>query len=586
MTTVVKYAIRSAAGWASMTSAEQAEYAGYFETLSAWAAIIPTDISAATGTDEQWIAESYNDWTDGLEDRVILPKVVGSETNNIIIRGANGVGTAGPSKANGDPDVGFLLTWNVNWETALKAYSFTSIFNIRVQSASSGGYACISLDATDNPYTTIAKGVVAILSNIPGMILRRSTAFCCKSYACSTGFISTANYFGYEVFNCIAVDCDTGFYGHAGANNRNEGVSIINCISTGCNTDYNILTAYSAQIGHCATDNIANTEAWVTIKNITDSDFIDVANNDYHLSATSQLKSAGLNLIVNPPNLSSPQYDIDGDQWPDTGAWDIGFDYFATSSGNTYSHASTGGITTGGTAIASIIKAVTVTGGTTLGGSAKTATVKAFFSFGGIVTGGAAVTSKVDAATSVYMHVASGGVLLAGAAKVSTVKSTVSSGGISVSGSADIIQIKQYLAGGGITTGGSAVTQKVAAGTNIYTHTASGGTSVSGQAKVIQIKDYLSSGGTATGGAAITKKVAAATSTYQHVSSGGVSLSGSAKVIQIRRYLASGGITIAGSAVTFSNNTQVIDLELVEIEWHSDTTEAVFANDKYGIALK
>ena len=56
---------------------------------------------------------------------------------------------------------------------------------------------------------------------------------------------------------------------------------------------------------------------------VTAGDFENVSGNDYHLSASSGLIGQGANLY------SSFTTDIDGDEWPSSGAWDIGFDHYA-----------------------------------------------------------------------------------------------------------------------------------------------------------------------------------------------------------------------------------------------------------------
>ena len=586
MATIKKYAIRSAAGWAGMTSAEQAAYDGYFETLSAWEAIIPADISSGTGTDEQWIAECYNDWSPRLADKVNIDSHTTTATNNIIIRAADADGTEGVSRFTGVLGQGFCVGGVYSYAEIIKIASHNIIVDgIRVYNGTKASnplyqYRGFRLGGYSNYIVTVKNCEATAVSYAFEGGGDGVTLINCIANNSDKGY-HLQDYRNPTLYNCLATNCTTGYYK---PNNDSSNANLYNSLAYSCGSSYsgNMIGSNNA-----ASDASTNTPPGNNplLTDVVANDFVDAANGDYHIATGSQLIGAGLNLIENTI-LDSPQYDIDGDQWSDTGAWDIGFDYQAISSGNTYTHISSGGTTTGGTATVSAIKAVTATGGTTLIGTAKTATVKAFSSAGGIITGGTAVTSKVDAVTNVYTHTATGGVSVSGTAKQSVIKAFTATGGTSVSGSADVIQLKQYLTTGGITTGGTATTQKTDAGTNIYQHTASGGVLTSGSASIIQIKDYLSSGGTITGGVAITQKIATPTSTYQHVSSGGISLSGSAKVIQIRQYLASGGVITAGSAVTFSNNTQIIDLELVEIEWHSDTIEAVFANDKYGIALK
>ncbi|MCB0252567.1 MAG: hypothetical protein KDI55_02445 [Anaerolineae bacterium] len=61
-----------------------------------------------------------------------------------------------------------------------------------------------------------------------------------------------------------------------------------------------------------------------SINTLVTADFADFAGGDYHLAVASALIGLGEN------KYSAYQFDIDGDEWPSSGSWDIGADYYTT----------------------------------------------------------------------------------------------------------------------------------------------------------------------------------------------------------------------------------------------------------------
>lgn len=125
-------------------------------------------------------------------------------------------------------------------------------------------------------------------------------------------------------------------YGYSIGSSAGHYVTIKNSIA------YNNTTNYTGQFGAASTNNAASDGATNTppgsspyTSDVVSADFVDAANDDFHLSSGSGLRGQGANLY------SSFTTDIDGDTWPSSGAWDIGFDYFTGGAGAAYDETAT-----------------------------------------------------------------------------------------------------------------------------------------------------------------------------------------------------------------------------------------------------
>jgi hypothetical protein len=205
----------------------------------------------------------------------------------------------------------------------------------------------------------------------------------------------------------------------------------------------------------------------------------------------------------------------------------------------TKAYAGSGGLTLAGSATLVKVKSYTASGGMTLGGAATLSKEKIYTASGGITLGGSAGLVKVKifpasntgfafagAATSsfssLYTYAGSGGFTFAGAADLTKIKVFTASGGITFAGSADLSKEKVFVASGGIVFAGSAALAKTKA------FAGSGGIVFGGSADLLKIKSYLASGGVQLGGAATTSFQGFGTTTYTYVGSGGLTLGGSA----------------------------------------------------------
>ncbi|MCP3675809.1 MAG: hypothetical protein GY829_15260, partial [Gammaproteobacteria bacterium] len=142
MATIVKRAIRTAAGWATMSAPEKAVYDDiYFETLTAWEATIPADLVA---NDEQWVAEWYNDWPTGLVDDLTFSGArITDSTRDVILSPADGEGH------NGDL-TGCLLDGTIivrNGYYTIKGFRITGDAGVGVNTTTHSGSEEIIIDS-------------------------------------------------------------------------------------------------------------------------------------------------------------------------------------------------------------------------------------------------------------------------------------------------------------------------------------------------------------------------------------------------------------------------------------------------------
>ena len=123
-----------------------------------------------------------------------------------------------------------------------------------------------------------------------------------------------------NIYNSVAAGCNNGF-------NTGSALAVLkNC------TAYNNTTNYSGTFDAASTNNATSSASddapgASSVVGITSADFVNAAGNDYHLAAGSALIGAGANLYADF------QADVDGDAWPSSGAWDIGFDHYVAAGG-------------------------------------------------------------------------------------------------------------------------------------------------------------------------------------------------------------------------------------------------------------
>jgi len=165
-----------------------------------------------------------------------------------------------------------------------------------------------------NNYSNGFSGVKNNSYLINCIFLGGGIGFSSSNYTTDTVYIQNCVFIGGVVYSIIL---------YSGMNLEMHNTILVPAVSDGLEIGTGTLLSSS---NNASSDDLVTTHGIGTITDVSDADFLDPTNDDYHLSPTSQLIDAGLNLIVSG-DLDSPQYDIDGEQWPDTGDWCIGFDW-------------------------------------------------------------------------------------------------------------------------------------------------------------------------------------------------------------------------------------------------------------------
>jgi len=301
--TEVKHALRTTAAWSADQAAMEAIYGvgGYYTTPAAWDAAQQRDIVAA---DEIAILEVYDDWPSGAAINYLdLLGWTADATRQLIIRAAPGeeYDVATDTGAHITGGTGYLLIARAGTNCVIEDIKFT---------------------AAGSSYHVVDAGWLY------DVVLNRCYIEGTKGAGASAvnhSIIKNAGY--YSLKSCVANNCviisEVGYGAYSGQmpvrGTECHNVAIYNETVGGYGSFYDCTGDYNAAEDTSAPG--AN-----SIDSITTAEFEDYAGGDYHLASGSQLIGAGDNLIVSG-GLSSPQYDIDGQQWPDTGDWDIGFDY-------------------------------------------------------------------------------------------------------------------------------------------------------------------------------------------------------------------------------------------------------------------
>lgn len=312
MPTLIKHAIRTASEWAANQTAMEAIYGvdGYYTTISLWVDDFPASFITE---DEYWLAEPYADWPAGLADIINFPG-----------RSADPTRTAEITPLESERHIGIIGTGFY-----IKAQrDFGYVFDI-----DSIQHVKISYLSIENTSSSFQQGVSGSIAGKVDNCIFKSGGTTYRALTLSitkdTLIISNNNAISIstncELYNTTVLGnlSGTAFGGSMDYANK-----LVNCIS------YNDITDFFGLV-HAESSNNATSHPTLnsdlgTIVNVDVNDFIDAANEDAHLSPTSVLIGEGLNLITSG-DLSSPQYDFEDDQWPDSGVWDIGADYYVVA---------------------------------------------------------------------------------------------------------------------------------------------------------------------------------------------------------------------------------------------------------------
>lgn len=314
----VVYAIRSAAGWASMTAGEQAEYAGTYETLALFYAAVPDLVTA----DVCWVAECFNDFTVNTWSGSIGGKTTDA-TRRVIFRASNNNGLNGRSRANGSKSVGYEFKFD--WSTSVGAVDLTFdgiIVTCNNEDLFSAGTGFNSDHKTEFLNCTLYRNGVA-----NALVWRQYISFRAK-----------ADFINNVIYGYIQEQVTSGRFNFY----NNVFVGATSALDINIDTPKyaynNVFLDYGSESVRAFTgaSNNATSNASATnigadaLVGIVSGDFEDEPNDDYHIPLVSALRDKGLNLVLEGDMLN-PSYDGDGDLYPYLYKWNIGSDIDANN---------------------------------------------------------------------------------------------------------------------------------------------------------------------------------------------------------------------------------------------------------------
>lgn len=301
MTTTVTSTIRSSGG--------------NYTSLSAWFSAKQKNCVTA---DEIHVAECYNDWGSGLDDNVTLTGATTDSTHYYKITVASG------HRHTGTPQTGFYLK---------KSHSSSGIIRL--------DQAYTYVEWLDVEQTNTADDVRAfITTTVSGLTLRNcigksvsgaggaafdvtgATCLCCLAWSSTrSGFVAYNNT---TLYNCVSANNRFGIYQSSATPTIKNFVSYSNT--------YNYYGITETNCSHNATSTGSDdAPGGNSVYGIASGNFVNAASNNFHLAAgTNSLVGAGTNLY------STFTTDIDGETWPSSAAWDIGFEYRDAAGGATY----------------------------------------------------------------------------------------------------------------------------------------------------------------------------------------------------------------------------------------------------------
>lgn len=298
---------------------------GNYTSMSAFEAAREGDLVVA---DEVRVIECYNDWAGGLSDTVDFSGSTTDATRHFIIRPAPGSGTQGPNRHDGTPGTGFRMTTSASFTPLIEDdNNYLLIQGISV--SHTGNYGCVRFF---EGYGSVAEGVLGTEcgKNSPMFHPRRGEFRSCIALnAEDEGFGSTNSFRGAHYYNCVAANCGIGFFAPGGTDSDLQGSSFTNCVAYNNTTNWSIGAGlYVAGTKNNASSDFAGDPPPGTspyTSDVTSADFVDAANDDFHLAGASALAAAGFNLY------STFTQDIDDEEYPSSGAWPIGADHLAVS---------------------------------------------------------------------------------------------------------------------------------------------------------------------------------------------------------------------------------------------------------------
>lgn len=450
---------------------------GDYTTLSAWEAAKQGNLVTA---DQVQVAECYDDWASGLSDSVIIDGSTTDSTRYMKVTVAVG------HRHTGLPQTGFYIANAAAGAGIIKASDDYSIVEwADVSNTGVFGHG-ISIDNAG----CIVRHCIARSTATSSFLLVNGTAHNCLAYGGVFGY--SVNATGVSLFNCVASG-----YSNTGFNVGTWSPVVKNCVA------YNNTTNYSGTFDATSANNATSTGSddapgGSSVYGIASANFVNAAGNDFHLATgTNSLVGAGVNLY------STFTTDIDGDTWPSSGAWDIGFDYrtgggpviggasgraglIGSAAGQKISTAqTTGTVRTSAATAATKIATGSATGLLQSGAATAASKIATGSAIGLLQPGAATVASKIIPASTVGLIAlrstvvgtqigagaviggASGRVGLIGVAAGQKIAAAQSLGSVSARGVAVASKIAAGSAAGRIATSGVTDASKIATGSAV-----------------------------------------------------------------------------------------------------------------------
>lgn len=295
----------------ALSNGSPSGYVAVYNNLQTWWDTEVKDYDFVTNGNRK-ILEGFDDWTTDYYEigspQLLAGTMVTNADNYALIRSAPG------HRHNGTTGSGFGIkctNWAENW---LQEGNHTHLEDFEVV----GGSSFNGLEIT-NATNARLKGLLfsgSCQHGISGLLNGHFVESCIviSSSAGSRGIANRWGQSGGVANNCVTVGFNNGYYVDSG------GLTCYNCAALGINANSDFQGAITGDY-NAASDGTA--PGANSIQDLTGSDFVDSANDDYHITQESRLATAGTNLYDG----SGEQTDIDGEAWPAVGAWSIGADY-------------------------------------------------------------------------------------------------------------------------------------------------------------------------------------------------------------------------------------------------------------------
>lgn len=294
---------------------------GDYTSLSAWTAAEQRDLVVLG---EIAVAELYNDWVgDGLEDRWLPGALFASSADcYCVLRAANG------HRHTGTRGTGARFWKSGNFQAPIDLSPYGRVSGVEIKYA--GSPIAVAMREFSQIDSCIISSTYGLVNTNQKSYTRIFNNLCIRDGTSTSSGIITGNFAGNTLVYNNVFDIGSALGNTLELYNAASNIVRNNVFIGGGPETVAITTTVfenNATSKSSAESAISGTTG--AIFDVPDTDFVDAANNDFHLSATSGLRGQGVNLY------SDFQHDIDGDEWPNAGAWDIGFDHYVVA-GPTY----------------------------------------------------------------------------------------------------------------------------------------------------------------------------------------------------------------------------------------------------------